>query len=230
MSRLFTLLLSITLLAGVAGERAGQPRADDTVTLQVTVSRIAVVSDSYTTGTKEGGEGDRGWPTRAWQTLARSGTPVMADVAAEGGAGYATRGNRGNVFEDLAARAVKPDDDLVVFFGSRNDEKVEPAILSVMVYGVFQMARRTAPTARFLIIGPAWPTADPPPAILRIRDTLAYQAQLAKADFVDPIALRWFVDEPELIGKDGVHPTDDGHIYLADKIAPLIAGRLPRHI
>lgn len=230
MSRLFTLLLSIALLVGAVGALAGGPRTDGTVTLQVRVSRIAVVSDSYTTGSNEGGEGDRGWTTRAWQTLARNGVPVMADVAAEGGAGYATRGNRGNVFEDLAARAVKRDDDLVVFFGSRNDERVEPAILSVMVYGVFQMARRTAPTARFLVIGPAWPTADPPPAILRIRDTLAYQARLAKADFVDPIAERWFVDEPQLIGKDGVHPTDDGHVYMADKIAPLIATRLPRHV
>ena len=226
MSRLFTLVLSMALLVGVVAERPAAERHDDTVTLQVAVSRVAVVSDSYTTGSNEGGEGDRGWATRAWQSLAARGLPVMADVAAEGGAGYATRGNRGSVFEDLAARAIKPDDDLVVFFGSRNDERVGAARLTVMVYGLMQMARRIAPRAKFLVIGPAWPTADPPPAILRIRDTLSYQADLAKARFVDPIAERWFVDKPELIGRDGVHPTDAGHVYMADKIAPLIGDQL----
>ncbi|CFS38985.1 Conserved protein of uncharacterised function%2C possibly exported [Mycobacterium tuberculosis] len=44
--------------------------------------------------------------------------------------------------------------------------------------------------------------------------------------FVDPIADHWFVDRPELIGADGVHPNDAGHEYLADKIAPLISMEL----
>jgi lysophospholipase L1-like esterase len=29
-----------------------------------------------------------------------------------------------------------------------------------------------------------------------------------------------------LIGKDGVHPTDAGHAYMADMIAPLIRAQL----
>ncbi|MGA7055683.1 MAG: SGNH/GDSL hydrolase family protein, partial [Mycobacterium sp.] len=44
--------------------------------------------------------------------------------------------------------------------------------------------------------------------------------------FVDPIGDRWFVDRPDLIGADGVHPTDAGHAYLAAKIAPLIRMQL----
>lgn len=35
-------------------------------------------------------------------------------------------GDHGNVFEDLTARAVQPDDALVVFFGSRNDQGMDP--------------------------------------------------------------------------------------------------------
>jgi lysophospholipase L1-like esterase len=229
-SRLVTLVLSVALLIGLVVAHPVSVRNDETVTLQFAGSRVAVVGDSYTTGSKEGGEGPNGWTTRAWQLLAQQGLPVRADVAAEGGAGYGTRGNRGSVFEDLAARAVKADDNLVVFYGSRNDEKAEPTLYSIMVYGAFQLARRTAPDARFLVIGPPWPTADPPQAILRIRDTLRYQSGLAKAAFVDPIAERWFVDNPELIGGDGVHPTDAGHIYMADKIAPLIATQLTRRV
>ena len=76
------------------------------------------------------------------------------------------------------------------------------------------------------MIGPAWPTADPPASILRIRDVLGYQAQLAGATFVDPITARWFTGRPDLIGRDGVHPTDAGHAYMADRIAPLIGAEL----
>ena len=43
---------------------------------------------------------------------------------------------------------------------------------------------------------------------------------------MDPIAARWFAGRPELIGKDGVHPTDAGHAYMAAKIAPLISAKL----
>lgn len=230
MSRLVTLVLSVALLVGVVVGRPAPQRDDATVTLQYSGYRVAVVGDSYTTGSNEGGEGNRGWTTLAWQSLARQGLSVRADVAAEGGAGYGVRGNRGSVFEDLASRAISPDDQLVVFYGSRNDQPVEPALLSIMVYGVFQLARRTAPDARLLVIGPPWPTADPPEAITRIRDTLRYQARLANATFIDPLAERWFVDEPHLIGADGVHPTDAGHVYMADKIVPLIAAQLARRI
>ena len=69
-----------------------------------------------------------------------------------------------------------------------------------------------------------------PPAVLQIRDVLHAQARAVGATFIDPIAERWFVGRPDLIGEDGVHPTDAGHAYMADKIAPLIAARLPVRI
>ena len=62
------------------------------------------------------------------------------------------------------------------------------------------------------------------------RDILRDQARQVGATFVDPIAERWFFDNPELIGADGIHPTDAGHAYMADKIAPLIGKELPRWI
>ena len=44
--------------------------------------------------------------------------------------------------------------------------------------------------------------------------------------FVDPIAEGWFVGRPDLIGADGIHPTDAGHAYMAARIAPLIYDQL----
>jgi lysophospholipase L1-like esterase len=229
-SRLITFVVAIGLLADLLSARSTPVRHNEILTLDSYANQIAVIGDSYTTGGDEGGLGPKGWTTRAWQLLAREGVPVTADVAAEGGAGYGTRGDHGSVFEDLTADVVKPDDVVVVYFGSRNDQGVDPTQLSILAYGTFQLARRTAPSAKFLVIGPPWPTADPPDQVLRIRDALKYQAGVAGATFIDPIAAGWFVGRPDLIGKDGIHPTDAGHAYMAQKIAPLIDAQLARRI
>jgi len=207
---------------------AARGRAYDLLTQDFWLRHVAVIGDSYTTGTDEGGQGPKAWPARAWQTLAQRGVRVEAEVAAEGRAGYAVPGDGGSIFEDLTARAVKPDDALVVFFGSRNDQGVDPGLLAEKARDTFLMARRFAPTATFLVIGPPWPTADVPASVLQIRDVLNAGARAAGAAFVDPIGDRWFVDRPDLIGVDGVHPNDAGHEYLADKIAPLIRMQLSR--
>jgi lysophospholipase L1-like esterase len=202
----------------------------DPMTAGSPVTRIAVIGDSYTNGTAIGGQGPKSWPTLAWMTLARRGMQVAADVAAEGRAGYGVRGDQGNLFADLTPRVVKPDDALVVFYGSRNDQGIDPNALSGQIFNALSLARGIAPNARLLVIGPPWPTPDVPPAVLQIRDVLSFQSMLAGATFVDPIAAGWFMDRPDLIGPDGVHPTDAGHAYMADKIAPLIGDQLPRRV
>lgn len=189
-------------------------------------TRVAVIGDSYTAGSTEGGNGPRSWPQIAWQLLARQGVQVDADVAAEGGAGYGQRGTDGNIFEDLTAQAVRRNDALVVFFGSRNDQPVDPGKFTGYASDTLHLARYAAPGAKFLVIGPPWPTASPPPAVLKIRDSLREQAARINAVFIDPIADGWFVGRPDLIGSDGVHPNDAGHAYMADKIAPQILAQL----
>jgi lysophospholipase L1-like esterase len=227
-SRMATFVISLTVLVGVLIHRPARVPAYHTVTLDSRLTHIAVIGDSYTTGTDEGGLGPNGWTAHAWQTLGARGLRIAANVAAEGKAGYAAPGDHGSVFEDLTARAVKPDDALVVFFGSRNDQDVDPALLTERAHNAFVLARRFAPSARLLVIGPPWPTADVPGSMLMIRDVLNATARAAGAAFVDPIGDRWFVDRPDLIGPDGVHPNDAGHEYLADKIAPLIRMQLSR--
>jgi len=199
-------------------------------TRETPLARVAVIGDSYTTGTDLGGEGAMAWTSRAWHLLARQGLQVAPDVAAEAGAGYGTPGDHGSVFQVLAARVIRPDDSLVVFYGSRNDQAVDPAVMSGDIHDALDVARRVAPKAQLLVIGPPWPTADVPPSVTTIRDVLAGEARAEGATFVDPIAEQWFVGSPELIGKDGVHPTDAGHAYMANKIAPLIGAQLPKRL
>jgi lysophospholipase L1-like esterase len=230
-SRLATFVISLTLLVGVVFADVAYParvRAYGILSLDSRLNHIAVIGDSYTTGTDEGGLGPNSWTAHAWQTLGARGVRIAANVAAEGKAGYAVPGDHDSTFEDLTARAVKPNDVLVVFFGSRNDEGVDPELLAERAGAAFNLARRFAPSARVLVIGPPWPTADVPDSMLRIRDVLNARARAAGAAFVDPIGDGWFVDRPDLIGPDGVHPNDAGHEYLADKIAPLIRAQLSR--
>lgn len=211
--------LAVGLTVGAAVVAAPPARAD-------APTPIAVIGDSYTAGSGEGGNGPQAWTTLAWQLLAAQGMTVAPTVAAEGGAGYGQRGNRGSVFFDLTAQAVRRNDALVVFFGSRNDQPVAPQQFNGMAADTFHLAELAAPRAKLLVIGPPWPTATPPPEVLRIRDDLRAQAATAGAVFVDPIAEGWFVGRPDLIGADGVHPTDAGHAYMAVKIAPLIYDQL----
>jgi lysophospholipase L1-like esterase len=214
------------LLSMVVGSSWAKVHA--TPTRDTAVNHVAVIGDSYTNGTALGGLGPNGWTARVWQTLARQGLQIAADVASEGRAGYGVRGDQGSVFEDLTARAVHPDDGLIVFFGSRNDQGVDPGQLADMARDSFDLAHRIAPSASLLVIGPPWPTADIPASVLQIRDVLNAEARAAGATFVDPLAEHWFAGRPDLIGADGVHPTDAGHAYMAGKIAPLIRSHLPR--
>jgi lysophospholipase L1-like esterase len=227
-SRLAPFVVSLALLVSTVSGHRPPVRIYRMLTLDSSLNVVAVIGDSYTNGTDEGGLGPKSWTSRAWQMLAQQGMRVTAGVASEGRAGYVVPGDHGSIFEDLTARAARPDDTLVVFFGSRNDQGADPRLVAEMAHDTFDLARRIAPSARLLVIGPPWPTADVPNQVLQIRDVLNAEARAAGAAFADPIGDRWFVGRPDLIGPDGVHPNDAGHAYLADKIAPLIGAQLSR--
>jgi len=89
--RLAVFAVSCALLVGAVGAPAVRV---ELTSRDTPLSRVAVIGDSYTTGSDEGGQGSNGWTVRSWQTLARQGFQVTPDVAAEGGAGYAQRPRR----------------------------------------------------------------------------------------------------------------------------------------
>lgn len=218
--RRLTVLAATALVAACSAEGAApaQPREH----------RIAIVGDSFTEGSDEGGVGWRSWPAVLRHNLLEAGTIIDLEVAAEGSAGYVDPGHAGNVFRDKA-NALSDRDDLVIFFGGLNDGHVDPSELRTAVHDTFAEATASAPRAKFIVIGPAWPTQNPPADVTSVRDVIHGQADEAGLEFVDPIAEKWLVDSPELIGADGVHPTDRGHEYLAEKIAILVRNALGGH-
>ena len=185
---------------------------------------LAVYGDSYTTGSDEGGIGPDGWPVLVGDQLgARTG------VAAAGGAGYVEISPfTGETFLDLVRRNPEPDADVVVILGSRNDAGSPPADIEAAASAVYAALRQIHPDAPLVVIGPPWVDADVPASVEETNEAVRRAAAAAGATFVDPLAEGWFFDAPELIGDDGIHPTDDGHAYLARVIAPHVQAAIDR--
>src|SRR5690242_5175115 len=79
---------------------------------QATHYHVAVIGDSFTTGSGEGGVGPDGWPTLVKATLSAQKIDVDFDLAPEGGAGYVAPGYFGGVFGDQVSTVVGVADDL----------------------------------------------------------------------------------------------------------------------
>lgn len=166
---------------------------------------ITIIGDSYTEGS-----GENTGPE--WPALINIDADLQ--ILACGGTGYVATNDEvcpGTTFVTNAAK-ITNDAEVVVFFGSRNDFGRDA---SAAFREAFNLSRERAPQAELIVVGPAWTSANVPESGLVYRDQLQAVAVEFGATWVDPLAEGWFFDNPELIGADGVHPTDEGHAYLA---------------
>lgn len=185
---------------------------------------ITVVGDSYTAGSDMGGVSTTNWTSLVAQQLQIG--PISIQRSAAGGSGYAVRGPRDTVFDELLISSVGPKTDLIVFFGSINDNGADTSEVGAAAAEAYADARRLAPTAKLIVIGPPWTNAKVPAKVAANSQAIREAAEAAGATWVDPIAERWFFDQPALIGADKTHPTDEGHAYMAKLIYPRIAAAL----
>jgi lysophospholipase L1-like esterase len=183
---------------------------------------VAVIGDSYTAGTEEGGMGERGWPALVWRRLSEQGLSIASTVDATGGSGYVNPGPFGVTFQDAVDRTIADDDEVVVVFGGTNDVGLPVDELDSAARRALQTIHERAPSATLIVVGPVWPGPQPSAAALAADETLRQVAQSEGATYVDPIGEAWLADTPELIGADEVHPNDGGHRYLADRLSAVI--------
>jgi lysophospholipase L1-like esterase len=225
------ILLAIFALTAGCGSRPSLPESTpDRPVLTQTTNRtfVAIIGDSYTSGPKAG-EKTR-WPALVEEALKSQGTEIDPVIGAHGGSGYADHSKEGSVrFIDQVRQVAGTNDRLVILFGSAADQTELPDKLDrlrISVERTLSEAKKTAPAAKFLVIGPAWGQRNPSAGILQARDVIKGQAEGFGATFVDPIAEGWFVDHPEMVSANGDRPTDLGHAYMAERIAPLVAQQL----
>ena len=185
--------------------------------------KIDVLGDSYVAGTVEGGLGPANWTRLVGTRFSEHGDTVDLNVMAQPGAGYIARGNEGLMFREIATLRLREDADIVLVFGSRNDGvQTDDAMYSAAQALYADIAKR-APGARIIAVGPV-AAGDPSQDFAQANnEAMARAAGGEDVRFVDAPAGGWFAgDTTGLLSADGVHPTDGGHEYLAEKLFPLL--------
>ncbi len=193
--------------------------------------QFTAIGDSYTGGSPMGGS--RGtpsnWVLHAATTIRAKSTPVLENESGIGGSGYVNRGpNNSPTFGEKTNEVINGNTDVVVFFGSINDMKQPLNEITSAADKAWTDAKVKAPDAQIIIVGPAWMRRDIPDSIDAITQSLKALAARHEFEFVDPDAERWFLDKPDLIGSDGTHPIDAGHVLMADKLVPHIEAAIAR--
>ena len=141
------------------------------------------------------------------------------------GSGYLKPGLDGGSYgERVAALDPSLDPDLIILEGSINDRRLPATGYRDAVTAVWDALKTRYPDATIVILGPA-------PQVLPVEETTARidadLAELAAARgwwYISPIAEGWITEANYLdvidtgpIGRD--HPSDEGHAYLAERVA-----------
>ncbi|GAA2886472.1 SGNH/GDSL hydrolase family protein [Streptosporangium fragile] len=169
-----------------------------------------VLGDSFTVGSG---------PVRAWDAYATlvarelGWQPVIAGAA---GTGYLNPGRVGRTFEQSFRQELswRPEPDLLIISGGHNDRRVGAARVGAAAARLLELARRTWPYTRIVVVGPIWMTRAPRWAYL-VRDAVATAADEAAVPFLDPLEPRGGRWGRGTVLPDGVHPTAAGHARLA---------------
>jgi lysophospholipase L1-like esterase len=195
----------------------------------VYVPQMLIIGDSFTGGSDMGGYKDAGWPALVQSGYVKNGARLQLNLLARGGAGYLTPGQVKETLGQSYSGNPYGNQDVVLVFAGLNDASQPPAAVGSAAASLYSDLRAKSPKAMLIVIGPAWPNPAPTPGVLAVRDAIRASAEAAGATFIDPIAEGWFTgDAAALIGKDKTHPTDEGHKYMAAKLAPVITTELTK--
>ncbi|MFI7152955.1 SGNH/GDSL hydrolase family protein [Nonomuraea sp. NPDC050022] len=180
------------------------------------------VGDSFTVGSG---------PVPLWRTYATESARLLGwqpVIAGAGGTGYLNQGRVGRTFQESfeAELAWRPAPDMLIISGGHNDSPWSPTNVRRAAASLISEARTHWPRTRILMIGPIW-LHDTPRKAYRLRDALSGLAQQEAVPFLDPLAEQRITGTPpgQLL-PDGIHPTAEGHLHLAQWLVDAI-GRLP---
>lgn len=171
---------------------------------------VAVIGDSYTACSGMGGCDGANYTVALNRELGWRFTSN-----AVGGTGYVNKQGGKTTFGERVDAVIASDPSIVIVQGGGNDifflDELPGEVADTMA-----RLKAGLPEAKILVVGPiASVTADG--RWSEARDVIREAATTVGVDlFVDPIGDGWFTGEnASLIGVDGVHPTDEGHLYMA---------------
>ncbi|MEV6176142.1 SGNH/GDSL hydrolase family protein [Streptomyces sp. NPDC052016] len=184
--------------------------------------KLFVLGDSIAGGSAQGGKGPHGWPSLVAKQL---GLTLRLD--GKGGTGYTTGGRQkgGRPYPQRVKDAVAAKPDVVIVEGSRNDGG--PTKTRAAAADTLRRLRAGLPRARILVVGPIYSYPKPIGSHPIDEAVSAAAAQLG-IRYVSAVRRGWFTGSAHrFIGSDGVHPTNAGHAYLAQRIRPELSRLLP---
>jgi lysophospholipase L1-like esterase len=183
--------------------------------------RLVVLGDSIASGTPSyGGQGASGWPAIVAQKLG-----FLSLLSAQPGTGYTKDYGSGFAYPARVNDVIALRPTILIVEGSRNDvDAVATRRIAAEVLGKLHNA---LPQTKILVIGPLYLDSE------NSRTTPVNEAVKAAAlslslTYVDTLKARWFTGSASrFIGGDGIHPTDEGHRYIANLLVPLVTKLLP---
>ncbi|WP_306232269.1 SGNH/GDSL hydrolase family protein [Agrococcus beijingensis] len=179
------------------------------------------LGDSYTVGTATSLDGT-GFPAilgdlRGWHVV-NLGFP---------GTGYSTGQPDGRCppagctsYIGVLPDAVAAQPDIIVVSGGRND--LGRPSLDEAVAAFYPELRAALPNTRVIVTSPLWDDSPTPAALVELREVVEREATAIDAEHLDLGDL--FLDRPDLIAPDDLHPNEAGLELIAttiDAILPL---------
>jgi lysophospholipase L1-like esterase len=171
------------------------------------------IGDSYTEGTGLTGE-----DLRARWTTVVSGQLGWKEVNAGcAGSGYVRRGLLcNNTFAERIPTVAFTEPDIVVMTGGINDIGSTPAEGAAAAVATLEALVAAFPDAHVIVIGGIAYADSTPETVTAINQALSASAGELGVTYIDigePL-----LDDPTLLGIDGLHPTVDGHAEVARRV------------
>ncbi|MEU8798832.1 SGNH/GDSL hydrolase family protein [Spirillospora sp. NPDC048819] len=186
-------------------------------------SVVMFLGDSYTVGD------GRPQPeaTYASATARLLGWQVI--VGGRSGTGFVVRGGGQQAFLALFESQLgwRPAPDMLIVSGGHNDFRVAAPQVAAAAHVILERARQRWPGTHIVLMGPIWGTGTPSRGATAVRDALKNLAGQLGVPFVDPIGEQWITGDSltgvgnarRYIKRDRIHPTPEGHRYLATRLA-----------
>ena len=202
------LVLALSVITACAAVPADDPVASASPGHPV----VAFYGDSYTRGTGASN------PDMRWSTRICDGRGWAELNPSVDGLGYVI--NRGLVGGDLVELIVAEKPDIVIVTMGLNDNFAMPDRADELREAIGDDLDTFAdqlPDARLIVVEPFWHLDERPASVGTISGWVQDAARDAGADYIAG-ASRWLEGHPEWMAPDGVHPNDDGHAAIADRM------------
>ena len=213
---LAVVVVTAALATQPTASSSGPARAETVASVDAEPLPVAVIGDSISAGTPQGGLGPANWTQllgaqRGWDVVNTS----------IGGTGYLNPGPAAPFGAAQLQKVVNSQSRIVIVAGSPNDITLPVDQVSAAAAQLYRDLADRLPGVRIIAVGPFFNGTTSDDAMEWV-DALAETAARSGVTWIDPMREGWFTGAYDqgrgLIGPDRIHPTDAGHALFAQRL------------